>query len=900
MSTPEEVTKVNELLEKQIEIIHKAADAQRELNSLKGEHIQQIDHEIQKSNNVIAGQQQTLDVLAKIKELGAEGLDITIERLHREKEELKDQGKLTEGKEKLIEQLEEMRDIGGENLEIYEQQVKALIEQEKALNKGREAAKKLGTVVSESSGRIFGVSEAWREAGVTGAILNAVDAGSSLSDSLSQVGMQMAKTFSPTNMLNSAITKVVKETVNLAIAQDDSIGHFKKLTGLGSEYEDILVDVHLRNRDLGASTEDVRMALGDLQSQFKAFTNLGTATKESLTEMATVMKGVGVETADFSKSMDLAIMSLGLAPTEAQHVAGEMVSLGKALGEPPKMMMNEFTKSIPRLAHWGRSAVDEFKKLAKASKALSMEMTSLLSIAEQFDTFESAAEKVGSLNAIMGGAYFDTMEMVNATEEERIRLLKEGVVQAGVSWDSLGRYQRKAIAAAAGINDMTEAAKVFGGTLSEYDRVMQGIEAGTMTVADLSDAARENMSISQQWRAIQEQLAVSMRPLVDVLLDIVGGINAFAKATGGAFPFIVLGTLLFVKLISLTAGAVKLAAALGMIGPAATSAGTGAATGGAAAAAGAKGFLALGAAAMGIGLGIGLAAVGLSFLADSMKGLGDQTGPFIATMILLSVIMAGFIALMVVLAPKAAAASLGIGLLAAAILGIGAGIFLAAAGMAMLMDSMVNMANEGEGVILVMTGFSLSLLAASVAALGLIFTFAVLTMGILAIGTALAFVNEDKLSALALLFAGISQIGADTSSSIDGIASSLERVAKEIDRFDEEKLNRLKEAMEIMTPAAATPAAAVATGAAGAATARIEATAYEAVAIQQAVATATATSPTAATAAATGPISAGGKVFVLNMEKSEIEVDINFDNDEVGRALMRGYLGRQMNALAND
>ena len=88
MSTPEEVTKVNELLEKQIEIIHKAADAQRELNSLKGEHIQQIDHEIQKSNNVIAGQQQTLDVLAKIKELGAEGLDITIERLHREKEEL--------------------------------------------------------------------------------------------------------------------------------------------------------------------------------------------------------------------------------------------------------------------------------------------------------------------------------------------------------------------------------------------------------------------------------------------------------------------------------------------------------------------------------------------------------------------------------------------------------------------------------------------------------------------------------------------------------------------------------------------------------------------------------------------------------------------------------------------
>ena len=49
----------------------------------------------------------------------------------------------------------------------------------------------------------------------------------------------------------------------------------------------------------------------------------------------------------------------------------------------------------------------------------------LITIAAQFDTFEKSASAVGRLNAMLGGPFLNSVQMVYATESERNRAILE-------------------------------------------------------------------------------------------------------------------------------------------------------------------------------------------------------------------------------------------------------------------------------------------------------------------------------------------------------------------------------------------------------------------------------------------------------------------------------------------
>ena len=131
--------------------------------------------------------------------------------------------------------------------------------------------------------------------------------------------------------------------------------------------------------------------------------------------------------------------------------------------------MGEFKASLPTLAAYGDRATEVFKGVAAASKATGIEMSKLIGITSQFDTFQGAADAVSGLNAILGGPYLNSLEMVNASEEERIRLLVSSMEATGMSFGSLSKFEQKAIAAKLGITDMAEANKLLNTTVAELD-----------------------------------------------------------------------------------------------------------------------------------------------------------------------------------------------------------------------------------------------------------------------------------------------------------------------------------------------------------------------------------------------------------------------------------------------
>ena len=101
----------------------------------------------------------------------------------------------------------------------------------------------------------------------------------------------------------------------------------------------------------------------------------------------------------------------------------------------------------------------------KLSKVTGIETGKLIDIVSQFDTFEGAATAAGRLNAMLGGAYLNSVELMRASEEERIIILRRSLEMSGKTFDAMNRQEKLAYASAAGISDLNDASKLFNSSL---------------------------------------------------------------------------------------------------------------------------------------------------------------------------------------------------------------------------------------------------------------------------------------------------------------------------------------------------------------------------------------------------------------------------------------------------
>ena len=190
-----------------------------------------------------------------------------------------------------------------------------------------------------------------------------------------------------------------------------------------------------------------------------------------------------------------------------------------------KKMSADFQGSFKELSKYGAQAEDVFLDLAKQAKATGIEVSTLMGYAKQFDQFDTAAKSVGRLNAILGGPYLNSIDMLNATEAERIDLLKSSVDAAGVQFDAMNRFEKQAIAAALGMS-VEDASRIMKMSTAE-------MELQTMEQEALADQAQEVQTMLGQIKSAMMAMAIDMRPFVeDVVIPMVKGFGKMAKSIG--------------------------------------------------------------------------------------------------------------------------------------------------------------------------------------------------------------------------------------------------------------------------------------------------------------------------------------------------------------------------------
>ena len=153
-----------------------------------------------------------------------------------------------------------------------------------------------------------------------------------------------------------------------------------------------------------------------------------------------------------------------------------------------------------------------------------------------WSTEEMLRNAAGQLNAVLGGPMVDSMQLMMATEEERIKILKQGVLSSGKSFDSMSKFEKMALANAAGITDMAQASAVF----SEKARAMKSeTDGAAMSQEDLEKVQKAAVSVTQDFTLIMQQFAVLVGPILTGLkfmttglLSVFDALRNLTKAIG--------------------------------------------------------------------------------------------------------------------------------------------------------------------------------------------------------------------------------------------------------------------------------------------------------------------------------------------------------------------------------
>ena len=374
--------------------------------------------------------------------------------------------------------------------------------------------------------------------------------------------------------------KMLKYQVEFLLKQDKVIAEFRKSTGAGREFNDMILGTEVALRQAGVELEEAAAAYRTLKNEVVGFTDLNKDQMVSLANTTALLAEMGFELGTQASITQTAMESMNMSVTEAEELLIDLTSTARTVGMDVDKMGQQFVASSDFLAGFGKKGAKVFEEMAIQAKSVGMEVTQLIDVMKGFQKFDDAARSVGRLNAILGGPFLNSIDMMNAAFEdpaEGIKMLRASLDQAGVSMEDLSRPEKMAFADALGmsVEDMTN---MMGKSNEE-------LEIHRLEQEELAEQARQTMDITMQLKKAFQGFYISLKPFLDdVIIPLVGKMAALAEGMGKFFAtksgmiafFALFGGLMVTGIALVTAFALMnmAAATASMVGiPAASAAG---------------------------------------------------------------------------------------------------------------------------------------------------------------------------------------------------------------------------------------------------------------------------------------------------------------------------------------
>ena len=321
--------------------------------------------------------------------------------------------------------------------------------------------------------------------------------------------MDKLKTVNPAMVIGA----VAMNSLQLAVAQDKAISSFNKATGASGKFDNTITGLERSLVTAGVSSQEAADSVQSLFLNVSDFTEMNDTQQQTLGKTVAVLKELGVASEVTAKNIQFATKVLGQSTEEAAALQRELFVFAQDLGVSASQIAGDFQTLAPQIAAMGKNGVDAFKNLEAQSKSTGLAMNELLGIVQKFDRFDSAAESVSRLNALLGGPFLNATELVAETDlSKRFEILKNRLDDAGLSFDQMDYYQRKATASAMGLNEQ-QLALLMRGRID----LVQAPEKSAAELEALADQTAQFNTLMEELSQIAMALSLSFRPLVSIL-----------------------------------------------------------------------------------------------------------------------------------------------------------------------------------------------------------------------------------------------------------------------------------------------------------------------------------------------------------------------------------------------
>ena len=485
LDTEQELKDHYQELEAQVEKLgdsyEKMAEKEAVLDAIHAQGIKQLQQQ-QELNRIRIQQQQTI-----LDKLEAEGLGASDRAKQRRQE---------------IDDLHEQNKLVAKKIRLDAQN-------QVSIKKTSAANKKLADTGKEWAEGLLGIdskTDSWMKTlgqsdDAMGSLVKGIKGGVSAQKILLSVGKKMIE-FS---------IYMAKETLKYNMAIDKTASSFMKATGMSRRYTKDLYALNKEMLESGVMADELAAAQTAAAQGMTAWGSMVKSARMEITSMAAISAELGVSTQDSMSIMDTALKSMHLSASDSKDMMAEVYSVADSLSLPFNKVASDFALVSKKLAFYGADVTDVFFRLEKQAKATGISMEGLLGISEQYNTFEGAAVSVGKLNAILGGPYLNSIDMIHMDEEERLETLKRTIKAAGIQFDQMNKYEQLNIAGAIGTD--VETARRLLGNMNADDMLR------VKTQEDMAKAAKEAQDVITKLKIAFLKLLKVMEPMVDSFHD---------------------------------------------------------------------------------------------------------------------------------------------------------------------------------------------------------------------------------------------------------------------------------------------------------------------------------------------------------------------------------------------
>jgi hypothetical protein len=317
-----------------------------------------------------------------------------------------------------------------------------------------------------------------------------------------------------------AIAAYVAKLTQLALQIDGLSKSLGAATGFGDVFSDQLIDISTSSYMSGVSLQDASEAITAMSNGLSSFNPNAKKANAYIGTTTTRLKKLGVPLDASVKSIDNMQKVMGMSAEQAADTTAQIALMGKEIGVTSGKMMENFNASFSRMSLYGKQSTQVFKEMTSIMKGTGIEMGKLIGMAEKFDTFEGAAGQVSQLNAVLG-TNIDTLQMVGATDAERIQIMQKEIRMSVGNFDNLGKYEKMMVAQAMGINDVAEAQRLLNMSQAEMNKNTAKQQEAAEIQEKMKEASEELVPIMDQLKLAFTQAFLAFAPLLKGLTWVV-------------------------------------------------------------------------------------------------------------------------------------------------------------------------------------------------------------------------------------------------------------------------------------------------------------------------------------------------------------------------------------------